>query len=480
MHKPISITNLSLSFPRKPCFKAFTCQIHFGARIAIIGRNGSGKSTLLKMILGKADASSGNIDIPNDASFGYVPQIVEDFELLSGGERFNKVLTAALARDPNVLLLDEPTNHLDRKNRKSLMRMLQNFHGTLIIASHDLELIEKSTDTLWHIQKECHKISVFSGNYHDYMDKLQRSRVFIEKELARLDQEKKEMHQALMKEQKRSSKSKAKGKKKIENKQWMKSTADIKAMRAEKSQGSKFSVIAEKKLALTEKLSSLELPEIILPTFSLSASNVRDYSLLSITKGTIGYHSQKPLIRNINLSLSSKERIAIIGDNRSGKSTLIKGILDDPSIVKEGEWLIPSRQDIGYLDQHYAQLSPQNSVFESIVKLVPTWSHEKVRRLLVDFLFRTNEEVHLSTNQLSGGEKARLSLAQIAAKTPRLLILDEITNNLDLETKEHITHVLSNYPAAIIMISHDEEFLKNLNIHKIYKIENGLIDSFFS
>ena len=144
--------------------------------------------------------------------------------------------------------------------------------------------------------------------------------------------------------------------------------------------------------------------------------------------------------------------MAIRGDNGSGKTTLIKAILNDPSVLKSGDWHVPNREDIGYLDQHYGTLDPHKTVTETIHGLVPTWAHGEIRKHLNDFLFRKNEEVNAFVKTLSGGEKVRLSLAQIAAKTPRLLVLDEITNNLDLETRDHVIQVLKEYPGAMLVI----------------------------
>ncbi len=133
------------------------------------------------------------------------------------------------------------------------------------------------------------------------------------------------------------------------------------------------------------------------------------------------------------------------------------------------------RKDIGYLDQHYGTLHPDKTVLETIADLVPAWSHAEIRRHLNDFLFRKNEEVNSPVSTLSGGEKARLSLAQIAAKTPKLLILDEITNNLDLETKEHVAQVLKAYPGAMIVISHDADFLEEIVVNSYFKISGGYV-----
>ena len=214
------------------------------------------------------------------------------------------------------------------------------------------------------------------------------------------------------------------------------------------------------------------MPEILNAKFSLRASDIGSRNLISVQEGNVGYH--KAILKGISLSIGPQERWGIRGCNGSGKTTLIKAILGDPSVlVREGYWLVPRRDDIGYLDQHYGTLDPQKKVFETIGELALTWSHGDIRRHLNDFLFRKNEEINANVHTLSGGEKVRLTLAQIAAKTPKLLILDEITNNLDIETREHVIQVLKNYPGAIIVISHDEDFLKAIGVTDFYQCEGS-------
>lgn len=459
MHKPIHIKDLDLSFSHKTCFENFSCQIPYGSRIAIIGRNGSGKSSLLKMI----PAICGE-----DVVVGYAPQVIIDHTDLSGGQRLNKAVTEALSLDPNVLLLDEPTNHLDSRNKKSLMRMLQNYPGTLIMVSHDKELLRQCTDTLWHIDNG--KVHIFSGNYDDYMREIKLKRASIEGELELLSRQKKDMHHKLMQEQQRSSKSKAKGQKSIDQRKWPTVVSNAKAGRAEETSGRKKSAIDKRKSDLAESLSDLRLPEIIVPKFSLSGSDAGRGMIIQISGASVGYFEGQPILSGISLSLGSGQHMAITGDNGSGKSTLIKAILGDESVCKTGEWHVIKREDVGYLDQHYGTLNPDKTVLETIADLVPAWPHTEVRRHLNDFLFRKNEEVNSLVAQLSGGEKARLSLAQIAAKTPKLLILDEITNNLDLETKEHVVQVLKAYPGAMIIISHDADFLDEIGISEVVDV----------
>ena len=468
-HKPILIKDLDLSFPHKTCFENFSCQIAYGSRIAIIGRNGSGKSTLLNMTAAYYKSSKNMIKHALDINMAYIPQMIENYESLSGGERFDQAMIQALSLKPDILLLDEPTNHLDQRNRKNLMRRLQKYSGTLIVVTHDTELLHNCINTLWHIDNG--KIKIISGNYNDYIHEIKLKRTSIEKELEILSRKKRDMHSKLMQEQQRAAKSKAKGEKKVENRKWLKMVGDLKGMKAEKSQGKKLRALDSTKEELTAKLNSLQLPDIIVPKFSIEGSGTEMQPLVQIRNGLAYYIQDKPVLTQINLSLASGDRLAITGDNGSGKSTLIKAILGDESVLKAGDWFVTNKKSIGYLDQHYNTLDPSKTVIETIAELVPQWSHTQVRCCLNDFLFRKNEEVNSFVRTLSGGEKVRLSLAQIAAKTLKLLILDEITNNLDLETREHVIQVLKAYTGSMIIISHDIDFLRCVEIKEIIDIE---------
>ncbi len=298
-HKPLNLNNLSLEFPHKTCFTDFSVSINYGDHIAIIGRNASGKSSLLSMLK----------NVSSDIVIGYVPQIIENFSELSGGQRFNAALTEALAKDPDILLLDEPTNHLDLKNRKSLMHSLKSFPGTLIIVSHDTQLLRSSIDRFWHIDNG--KITIFSGNYDDYLGEIKLRRSSIEIELARLDRQKKDMHQSLMQEQLRAAKSKQKGQKSIDQRKWPTILSKSKALQAQETSGRKKVAIDHKKQDLSKQLSNLRLPEVISPKFSLKTADIGDRSVLSIQDASIGYTD--PILQNINLELGSKIRIAIRG-----------------------------------------------------------------------------------------------------------------------------------------------------------------------
>ena len=461
---PIQFKNVSLSFREKTCFENFNASINYGSRIAMIGRNGSGKSTLLKMLHGSSDPTSGTIQIPDEIVVAYVSQIIEDFESLSGGERLIQALEEAMRLNSHLLLLDEPTNHLDRHHREYLLRLLQEYDGTLLVASHDPEFLRNAVDTLWHLHEE--KITIFSGGYDDYLREIAVQREHLEQQLRRIDREQKATHHALMKEQERASKRKAQGEKKY--------AGDTIALRAAQGKGEMTHNKNKKAIRTTrddllEQLSGLYLPEIIVPKFSLTSDDVEDRMIISVSDGAIGYAEEKMFLSNIYFSLMSKSRIALLGKNGSGKSTLIKALLDDAAVIRKGDWYVPKLKEIGYLDQHYSTLFPKQTVLESLSSIVP-WPHAELRRHLNGFLFRKNEEVHRPIHQLSGGEKARLSLALIAAKTPRLLILDEVTNNLDLETRQHVVNVLKAYPGGMIIISHDEDFLDEIGVEERYNV----------
>lgn len=463
MHGPIQLEQLSLVYPHKICFEDFSTQVRYGDRVAIIGRNGAGKSSLLNSLSGLFQLS-GKLMLPKDIQFGYVPQIIEH-HCSSGAERFHHALTQVLSQSPNCLLLDEPTNHLDTKNRQSLMRLLSRFVGTIVVASHDPELL-RMMNLFWHIDKG--KINIFKGNYEDYLSQQLHKRATMKRELDNLKEEKKINHQKLMRDQTREKKRRLYGEKKYHG--------DKLALRGAQGSGERTTAmnrkqIAHKKDEILKQLDQIQLPKIIKPTFSITPSQIPDKILLTIHDGSCGY-AENLILSNVNFTLSTTARIAIQGENKCGKTTLMKAILGDPSIKREGQWVLPNKQIIGYLDQHYQTLFTGKTVLSSLQEIVPLWSDIEIRNHLSTFLFFKNEEVQMLIDNLSGGEKARLCLALIAAKTPRLLILDEVTNNLDLETRRHVIQILKAYPGALIVISHDHDFLRSINITDYYKVES--------
>lgn len=469
-HKPIIFDNVHLSFPQKVCFDRFSTQLHSGARVGLIGANGSGKSSLLKMIQGVQEIEIGKIHIPSGIHILYVPQHLPPENDSSGGEALFHRLHMAFEESPDVLLLDEPTNHLDQRHRQLFAHHLHRFPGTVIMATHDVAFLKNHTSEIWSICEG--KIDLFSGCYDDYIRERKMVRTSLEAEVRRLSRAEKEIHQRRMKEQERAARSRASGEKKVANRRWLKSTGDLKAMKAEKSQGAKSRGLSEEREDLKIALSQCRRPESIVPTFDLSSKGGRERELIRIEQGAISYDGQTWILDNIHFALRSGERHVISGDNGFGKTTLIKAIMGYPDVLTKGTWTLPQREEIGYLDQHYDGISIDSRVLDVIQECRPEWSHNDCRKHLNDFLFRKNEEVYAPVKTLSGGERARLCLAKISARPPELLILDEPTNNLDLETKQHLLDVLKVYPGAFILISHDRGFVEELEIEEELMMES--------
>ena len=470
LHNPIQLNNISHIFGNKVCFSNFSTHIYPGQRIAIIGNNGSGKSTLLKIISGLLEPTDGSIANIKDLNIGYVAQTINNYQNLSGSQRFNKALSQSLALNPSILCLDEPTNHLDQKNRQSLINMLNRYHGTLIIVTHDIELLNKCIQEIWHIEDSI--IHCFARTYNEYVKKLQEKRANLNYQLKKLKRDKKQTHLDLMQEQKRAKNKKIYGMKKYgPDGCGLKAAANKKKNNTEIASGKNKIAIFQNKQNILNELQTIKLPEVIIPKFNLSSiKNYYGKNLVYIKDGSCGYNNTT-VLHNIQLQISGGSRIAIKGDNASGKSTLVKAILNDPQVTKEGDWHVPAKSNIGYLDQHYSTLQQDLNALDVITNANPNWTTVEAKRHLNDFLFRKNEEICIPVSTLSGGEKCRLSLAQIAAISPNLIILDEITNNIDLTTREHIIQVLNAYPGAIIIISHDEDFLGRIKIDRDYLLK---------
>lgn len=449
------------------CFENFSTQIHPAKRIIIMGRNGAGKSTLLKIIQGIIEPMAGKIMISPDIVFGYVPQIIAEYAELSGGQRFNKMLSQALSIQPDILCLDEPTNHLDLYNNRSLVGMLQRYNGTLIIISHDPELLSLDFDEIWHIEHGA--ITIFTGSYQEYLTAHKLKLEAGKQQREHIAKEKRELKKLKQKEQERA----------VSSKSAHKDENDRILLGAMKERGSK--TVGKKHKALTQayeeiqqKLASNYIHKKIDPKFNLNAyTESSNKVIVSISDGSCGYDTL--VLSNINLQLHGDAKIAIVGNNGTGKSTFLKTLIHDPDVTIQGRWLMPPVNNIGYLDQHYSTLKAGLTVIEIIQEAAPSWNDNEVRKHLNSFLFHTQEEVLNRVQQLSGGERARLCLAYIAAKSPHLLLLDEITNNIDLETREHIISVLKEYPGALIIISHDIQFLEKLGISTVYEIKDGII-----
>lgn len=463
MHQTIFLDKLSLRLPHKTCFDEFSTSIIHGQRIAIIGDNGSGKSSLLKM----TEENVKKLQI----KYAFLDQFPA-CNKLSGGENFNYHYYQKIINDPTILFLDEPSNHLDSDNKKLLIDNLNAFVGTVIFISHDEELLEKCANIIWHIDDG--SINIFNGSYRDY--KLQSSVAREQKfaEINRLEKAQKKMTDQLSKIRQQAAKSSKRGKQQIKQKKWPTVKSATKLERNSGCKSKLASKLNMQKEVLDENRKQLVVIEKIKPKFAFETNDIKDEIVINITDGKVGY--QDYIITQINFSIHAKDRIVIDGANGSGKSTFIRALINDEQVNKAGIWQIKSK-NIGYLDQDYSLIKSELTVLQHIDALAKNMSDQQKRKFLNDYLFRKNEEVNLLGINLSGGERLRLCLAIISLKSPRILVLDEPTNNLDINSKEHLIQVVKQYPGALIVISHDEYFKSMININDHYVVNANKLNT---
>jgi ATPase subunit of ABC transporter with duplicated ATPase domains len=420
------------------------------------------------MLAKQMPPSEGQIICDPQWRIGHVAQILDADTPLSGGQRVNQALSQALANFPDVLLLDEPSNHLDTANSTAMLRMLQQFSGTLIIVTHNLQWMDLLCERLWIIRDR--HIQEFNGRYGDFLAEQTSLHDSLLQQRAQLKQLQRQSHQQRMQEQERASHARARGEKAIQERRWPTIKSPTKLARGTTTSVDKRAEIQERQDTIHRKLLQLDLSEPVHPAFVLTPSNQPARGpLVQISNGVIGY--QHALGAPLHLSIENGERIWLRGSNGSGKSTLALAIAGDEVLRLGGEWLTPAPGDIGYLDQHYSNLAVQDSVLACLSTIVPDWSVTALRHHLSRFLFKHEGLLQTPVEKLSGGEHARLSLACIAARPPRLLILDEVSNNLDCRTRAHVIDILAAYPAAMLLISHDEQLVAQIGGFREWQLQ---------
>lgn len=450
---------LGLVLPHKTCFSEFSGQLDWGCRIAIVGDNGSGKSSLLRLFAGLQSPSEGKVQIEPFLRLGHVPQVLEGDQTLSGGQRVNQALSQALAAQPDLLLLDEPSNHLDADNRRAMLRMLQHFHGALLLVTHDESWMNQLCDTLWIVADG--QVQVFHGRYQDYLAERAGRHAALQRQRALLRREQQAAHQRLMQEQQRASHARQRGEKAIRERRWATVKSATKLGRGNTTAVDHRADMLTRQQALGDELARLSPGEEISPAFFLPPQARHAHGpVLQVSDGWIGH--ERVIAGPLHLVVQPGERWLLVGANGSGKSTLARALLGDTALRLGGQWLTPPRQEIGYLDQHYANLPVEQTVLATLQQTVPDWSASALRHHLSRFLFRSDGAVQTLVRCLSGGECARLSLACLAARPPQLLILDEISNNLDGRARQHVATILRDYPGTLLLISHDEALVQQL------------------
>lgn len=525
------LQNISYIHPNKDLlFDNINLAVNNHDKIALIGNNGSGKSTLLKIIASELQLSGGQLSV--DTKPYYVPQIfgqynhltvaqalrienkvnalkeilngnvteenytfldddwtIEDrcnnaldywqlkdldlskkMETLSGGQKTKVFLAGIYIHEPELVLLDEPSNHLDISGRQLLYDFIQSTQSTLIAVSHDRKLLNL-LNTVCELSKR--GITVYGGNYDFYTEQKQIESNALNQEL---QSKEKALRKAKEKEREtleRQQKLDSRGKKKQEKAGVARIMMNTLRNNAENSTSKIKSVHTEKIGSVSQELQELRssLPDIDKMKFGFDNSALHKGKILFTANDlNFSYDTQPLWTENLNFKITSGERIALKGKNGSGKTTLIKLILGN--IEPQTGTVYRADNKSVYIDQDYSLIDDKLKVYEQAEQFNTSALQEhEIKIRLNRFLF-TKEDWDKSCNALSGGEKMRLMLCclTINNQSPDIIILDEPTNNLDIQNIEILTRAINEYRGTLIVVSHDETFLEQTNIERTIQL----------
>lgn len=477
-----------------------------GDRIALLGRNGSGKSTLLQLMAGVREPDSGTV-IKNGV-ISYVPQLVaavspddtlgtllahegvtpdafqEQYRQIfaatppalttriagcSGGERTKLMLTLAALQHPDVLLLDEPTNHLDRRSLGALERWLTTFRGSVVFVSHNQAFTERVATTVWEITAQT--VVTFGGGLAAYRAHQATQRAA---EARQLEATTKALQQhrrgVALRETKAARATKVANQEKQEPsrsksaEKYFKNRSEKGIGRIKKQQDKK----REELEAMQARYQSPKQKTISVP-LTAGATGARLLLAANALSVQIG---NRELVSGVTLELRYGDRVALAGDNGAGKSLLLGTLLSALRAGGTDAVRTGTQVTTAVIDQKYAVLVPEETVLQNLMAALPTNDLQAAYQQLGRFQFPLLY-AHKRVSELSGGEQARLAFA-VATLTPLdLLVLDEPTNNLDSETVEIIVAALQTFGGAVLVVSHDDAFLRQLNVDRAYEIRAG-------
>lgn len=445
----LNISNLSKSYVGQSVLKEVSFHLEEKEKAAIVGINGSGKTTLLRCILGIEEADEGGIAFSKDKKMAYLAQQHadmeqedEEYESLSGGQKTKKRLEEILMEKPDLLILDEPTNHLDIGSIQWLEKVLKRYDGAVLLVSHDRYFLDKIVTKV--IDLERGKARMYQGNYTEYVEK--------KKMIREAERKAYENQQAEIKHQEAV----------IEK---------LKQFNREKSIKR-----AESREKLLSKVERLEQPEDLQNEMRLlfmprEASGNDVLVAKDLGKSFDG----KRLFSHGTFSIQRGEHVAVIGDNGTGKTTLLK-ILNGLIQADEGEFRLGSKVKIAYYDQEHAVLHMEKTLFDEIQDTYPDMNNTRVRNVLAAFLF-TGDDVYKKVGDLSGGERGRVSLAKLMLSDANFLILDEPTNHLDIQGKEVLEEAIRNYEGTVLYVSHDRYFI-NRTATRIMELFSNRFDNY--
>ena len=520
----MKIENLNLSFGTQTIFEDLNISFESTDKVGIVGVNGAGKTTLFRLIMKEIEPASGTISVRD--KIGYLPQIITDEYLnsdisvfdylltgrpikelqdeltnlytkisteenqkqlnklmkqitkiedelnyydvykaenillkiitgmnidenlldlklknLSGGQKSKVAFARLLYSKPEILLLDEPTNHLDLDTKEYITNYLKNYKGLILIISHDTTFLDEITNKTLVINKISHKVQIYPGNYSKYL-KIKQN----------IDLAKQRLHDKQVKEE---EKLKDIIRRYIGGNEKKANIAKDRIKKLEKLEKEK--IVLEKQNKYARFKMEIEYKSYLVP---ISCKNL-----------TFGYNEEELLYENLSFDLTRGEKLLIVGENGIGKTTLLKLIMN---ILKplEGEIIISPKTKIGYYAQEHEILKKDKTIKDNFNDSGLT--EYELRRFLGSFLF-TGEDIFKKVENLSPGERARISLAKIALTKANTLLLDEPTNHLDPMTSIIIADTFKDYEGTMLVVSHNLEFVDNLNINRMLLLPSGKI-----
>lgn len=442
----LQISNLSFSFRERQLFKNLNATFSNSEIVAIIGDNGSGKTTLLRLIAGELRPDEGSIKTTN--TVGFMKQVQEDFLDKSGGERTQIRLAELFRQKPGILLLDEPTNNLDHESKAWLAKNLRTYRGLVLVVSHDRTFLENVADKI--IQLHDGQADVFSDNYVNFCKRQEQEhhdkiRIYEQAQdrKRKLELQLKSAHDQVHKSNRRSY-DKIKDESKLHHNRQRTAAQDSagKFLRKAKSQIKQISAIEK---PLERKTYKAEV----------SANFSHNRKLLEV-KNLAKHYGRKKLFEGLNFEIYTGERIRVVGRNGSGKSTLFRIILGEVK-PDHGEVRIAPNISIGYISQDSFAFDPNKNFFEQNREFDQT----EVFRAAATMDF-TPQDMKRPVGELSRGQMTKLSILKLILRPLDLVIIDELTNHIDVRARENIENALKNYRGAILLATHDDVFAKEM------------------